>query len=37
LVTFLTSNSTWQRYCEVPRKSIFKTLSGSGTIVSRSA
>ena len=27
----------WKRYCEVYRKTIFKTVSGSGTIVSRSA
>jgi len=33
----LTSNATSKLYCEVFRKMIFKTVSGSGTIVSRSA
>jgi hypothetical protein len=33
--TFLTSNETW-RYCEVLRKTIFETVSGWGTITSRS-
>ena len=33
----LTSNATWKHYCEVFRKMIFKTVSGSGTVVSRSA
>ena len=37
LLTFLTSNATWKRCCEVFWKTIFKTVSGSGTIVSRSA
>ena len=37
LLTFLTSNATWKSYCVVLRKTIFKTVSGSGTIVSRSA
>jgi hypothetical protein len=37
LLTSLTSNATWQRYCEVFRKPIFKSVSGSGTIVSPSA
>jgi hypothetical protein len=37
LLTFLTSNTTWKCYCEVFRKMIFKTVSGSDTIVSRSA
>ena len=37
LLTFLTSNATQKHYCEVFRKTIFKTVSGSGTIVSRSA
>jgi hypothetical protein len=36
LPTFLTSNATWH-YCEVFRKTTFKTVSGSGTIISRSA
>jgi hypothetical protein len=36
LLAILTSNATW-RYCEVFRKTIFKTVSGSGTMVSRSA
>jgi len=37
LLTFLTSNAMWKRYCEVFRKIIFKTVSGSGTIVSWTA
>jgi hypothetical protein len=37
LLTFLTSNAKWQRYCEAFRKIIFKTVSSSGTVVSRSA
>jgi hypothetical protein len=37
LSTFLTSNATWQRYCDVFRKTIFKTVSGGGTIASTSA
>jgi len=37
LLTFLTPNATWNRYCEVFRKAIFKTVSGSGTNISRSA
>jgi hypothetical protein len=35
-LTFLTSNKTWH-YCEVFWKMIFKTVSGSGTIVSWSS
>jgi hypothetical protein len=34
LLTFLTSNATSQRYWELLRKTIFKTVSGSGTIAS---
>jgi hypothetical protein len=37
LLTFLTSNTTWQRYCEVLGKTIFKTVSGRGPIVTRTA
>ena len=37
LLTFLTSNASSKRYCEVFRKTIFKTVSGSGAIVWRSA
>jgi hypothetical protein len=36
LLAFLTSNATWKRYCEVFRKTTFKTVYGSGTVVSRS-
>jgi hypothetical protein len=35
LLTFLTSNTTWKCYCKVFRKTIFKTVSCSGTIVSQ--
>ena len=37
LLIFLTANATWKHYCEVLRKMIFKTVSGSGTNVSQSA
>jgi len=37
MLNFRTSNATWKRYCEVFRKKSFKTVSGSSTIVSRSA
>jgi hypothetical protein len=36
LLTFLASNAT-RRYCEVFPKTIFKAVSGNGTIVSQSA
>jgi hypothetical protein len=36
LLTFLTSNAT-RFYCEVLRTTIYKTVSSSGTIISRSA
>jgi hypothetical protein len=36
LLTFLTFNATWH-YCKVFQKTIFKTVSGSSTIVSQSA
>jgi hypothetical protein len=37
LLAFLTFNATWQRYCQIFRKTIFNTVSDSGTIVSGSA
>jgi hypothetical protein len=37
LLTFMTINATWQCYCEVFRKMIFRTASGRGTIVSWTA
>jgi hypothetical protein len=36
LLAFLKSNATWQRYCVVFGKRIFKTVSGSCVIVSLS-
>jgi hypothetical protein len=36
LLTFLISNATWSYY-KVTQKTIFKTVSGSGTIISQSA
>jgi hypothetical protein len=37
LLTFLTSKATSKCYCEVFRKTIFKTVSSSGTNISQSA
>jgi hypothetical protein len=36
LLTFLTSKARWH-YCEIFQKTIFKTVSCSGTIISQSA